>query len=256
MPTSGQANSRRRQALVGSMARHAHPTGATVVQDPAQVPDVGGSNAGEDAVDGSPVVAEERGKSLGAGLQGAGADEGEAPHIRRARLQAGAPVGLEDRIAVGAVGIDGVLVGIDDGQAGGTGEPFRNDCERIIGQQIAGLEDADAVVGESMPPAISVQSGRGPMMATRSSPRGGLAAIGKVGRRAIARDHVKRPFRIGLCLQRGDRRRHTARIGRAQQKTKPRRHVPVGMHAIEAVGIERTNQSCAPRAIVLQRGRG
>ena len=103
---------------------------------------------------------------------------------------------------------------------------------------------------------ISGQSGRGPMMATRSSPTASLRQSAKSGAADIvARDHVKRPFRIGLRLQRGDRRRHTGLMGSAQEKTEARRQVPVGMLAIEAAGIEHTGQSCAPCAIVLKRGR-
>ena len=174
-------------------------SGAAVVQDPADVPDRSGSNRGEDAVDDHLVIAKERGERVSTGVECPCADKGEASHIGGACLQARAPAWLEDRIAMGAVRLEGILVGIDDGQAGGAGEAIGQNGERIIGEHVASVENPDAVIG-SVPAGDLRPIGPRPLEGYPLV-AGDNGTAGKIGRPDIRRDYIERPLRISLRLQ-------------------------------------------------------
>ena len=89
MPTGGQADLAplRGKDRDRAARRSDRPPGAAVVQHPPHVPDRGGCDPSEDPVDDRQVIAEQRCETLGARVEGACADEGEASHIRGARLQ-------------------------------------------------------------------------------------------------------------------------------------------------------------------------
>lgn len=118
-----------------------------MIQDPPQVPDHRGGDGCENPIERRPVIPDKPFEPLGSGgFEIARPNDGEAPDIAGALLENRAPVGLEDRVAVGAAGPDRVLVGIDDGEAGSFCDFFGDHRERIVGQPISGIENADAIV--------------------------------------------------------------------------------------------------------------
>jgi hypothetical protein len=139
-----------------------------MIQNPSQVRDRRGGDGSEDSIKRRRIIQDKPLERLGSrGLEITCPNDGEASDIAGALLENRAPVGLEDRVVVRAAGPDRVLVRIDDSEVGGACEFFGDHCERIVGQQISGIENADAVV------AGEFFGQRGPLLPGKITPRRG-----------------------------------------------------------------------------------